>query len=53
MNLNELLTMLKMMGVDENSLRFAENCFELGRDFGFDEAKQRIKEKIDEMKGNS
>ncbi len=53
MNLDEFIIHLKILGVDENTLIFAVNCYEMGKEFGFDEAKQKIKEKIDEMKAAS
>lgn len=51
MTLDELLNTLRMVGVDENTLRFAENCFELGREAGYDEAKAKFKDLIDDLKG--
>lgn len=51
MTLDELLTTLRMFGVDENTLRFAENCFEMGRDAGFEEAKAKFKDLLDNLKG--
>lgn len=51
MTLDELLMTLRMVGVDENTLRFAENCFEAGREAGIEEAKEKFKDLIDDLKG--
>lgn len=51
MTLDELLTTLRMVGLDENTLRFAENCFEMGRDAGYEEAKAKFKDLLDDLKG--
>lgn len=46
MNIDEFVAFLRMTGCDENTIIFAMNCYEEGRQYAFDQ----ILEAVDKMK---